>query len=68
VQTAADLVSPAAYWRSAPIGGCLHKKQLNRFFPFAIISSKCGLNATTMGSFCGIIPLLTRNEMKFFCS
>jgi hypothetical protein len=43
--------SPAACWRFAPIGGCLYRKLLDRFFPFANISLKRNLNTVEKGYF-----------------
>jgi hypothetical protein len=42
---------PAAYWRFAPIGGCLYKKQLDLFVPFASICFKRNLNAIAIEYF-----------------
>jgi aspartate/tyrosine/aromatic aminotransferase len=35
--------------REAPVGGCVHKRQLNMFFPFAGISVKTDLNLIEQG-------------------
>jgi hypothetical protein len=43
--------SPAVHWREAPIGGCLYKKLLDLFCPFANISLKRNLNAVEKGYF-----------------
>jgi hypothetical protein len=43
--------SPAAYRRSAPIRGCLYKKLLGLFCPFAAISLKHKLNVIKEDTF-----------------
>jgi hypothetical protein len=43
--------SAAAYRRFAPINGCLYKKHLDMFSPFASISAKTDLNAVEKGYF-----------------
>jgi hypothetical protein len=43
--------SSAAYLPFAPIGGCVYKKLLDLFFPFANISLECNFNAVEKRSF-----------------
>jgi hypothetical protein len=53
--------SPAADQRFAPIGGCLCKKQLDLFVPFANISKKIETDA-----FATICRILLANENRSF--
>jgi hypothetical protein len=52
----------AAYRGKAPIDGCVYQKQLDLCLPVASILSKRDLSTITIGYFCDIIPLLTRNK------
>jgi hypothetical protein len=58
------ILSPVANRREAPIGGCVYKKLLDMFCPFANISLERNLNAVEKRYFEYNMSYFTRKEKR----